>query len=89
MVSMIATAATEQTAASNDIAASTSDISQLAQQSSGSAKDTEQACTSLNKLAEDMRQVIGEFRIERHKGGYAIQLSNEPRKQLQPAWQSN
>ena len=61
---MIATAATEQTAASAEISESASRISQLATDNSHAAQDTTEACKSLSELANDLDGIIHQFRIE-------------------------
>ena len=70
-IHMIATAATEQTAASQEIAGSASDISRLASESSQAAEDAAQASQNLSQLANELDGVIRQFRIggESQPGG--------------------
>ena len=65
---MIATAATEQTAASREIAESASYLSGLAQDSTQAAEEAAAASRSLSELAHEMDGVIREFRIVKDKG---------------------
>ncbi|MDR3724782.1 MAG: HAMP domain-containing methyl-accepting chemotaxis protein [Terracidiphilus sp.] len=65
MVQLIATAATEQTAASNEISNSTGAISNLAHENSSAAEVTSEACHDLNNLATEMKKVIAGFQIAR------------------------
>jgi methyl-accepting chemotaxis protein len=64
MIHLIATATTEQTAASGEIAVSANQISQLATQNSHAAEETTEACRSLSSLAHELDGVIRQFRIE-------------------------
>jgi len=61
MISLIATAATEQTAASGEISESASHISQLATENAQAADDTASACKNLSELASDLDGVIRQF----------------------------
>jgi len=62
-IALIATAATQQTAASREIAESAGYLSNLAQESTQSADDAAAASRSLSELAHDMDGVIREFHI--------------------------
>jgi methyl-accepting chemotaxis protein len=62
-ISMIATAATEQTAASREISESASYLSNLALESAQSAEDAAAASRNLSELACDMDGVIRQFHI--------------------------
>jgi methyl-accepting chemotaxis protein len=70
-IHMIATAATEQTAASNEISESTSQISSLATESAQASEDAAAASKSLSKLANELDGVIRQFHIgdEKQPGG--------------------
>jgi len=61
---MIATAATEQTAASEEISESASQISQLATQNSHAAEETTEACKNLSVLANELDGIIRQFKID-------------------------
>jgi methyl-accepting chemotaxis protein len=63
-IAMIATAATEQTAASREIAESAGEISRLAAESSSSADDAAEASKNLSKLAAGLDGVIRKFRLD-------------------------
>jgi methyl-accepting chemotaxis protein len=74
MISMIATAATEQTSASREISESAGQISQLAGENSLAADETAMACKSLTELANDLDGMIRQFRIddESSQGGRMV-----------------
>jgi methyl-accepting chemotaxis protein len=71
MIHLIATAATEQTAASGEISNSASHISQLAGENAQAAEETAEACKSLSTLAIELDALIVQFRIddEKQQGG--------------------
>jgi methyl-accepting chemotaxis protein len=62
-IRLIATAATEQTAASGEISESARDISSLATENSHAAEETAEACKNLSALASNLDGMIGQFRI--------------------------
>lgn len=64
MVSQIATAASEQWKATEDINTSISQIAGLTQQSSSAAEETAKACTDLSTLAQDLQNLVGQFKLE-------------------------
>jgi methyl-accepting chemotaxis protein len=63
-IHLIATAATEQTAASGEIAESASHISNLATENAHAAEEAAEACKSLSALATDLDGIIRQFRIQ-------------------------
>jgi methyl-accepting chemotaxis protein len=63
MISLIATAASEQTAASGEISESTGHISQLAGENTQAAEEIAEACHSLSALAAQLEEQVGQFRI--------------------------
>jgi methyl-accepting chemotaxis protein len=63
-VHLIATAATEQTAASGEISESASQISRLAEENSQAAEETASACKNLASLSNDLNSIIGQFNLE-------------------------
>ena len=67
MIHLIATAATEQTAAAGEISESASQISQLATENSHASEETAEGCKQLTVLANDLDGVIRQFRIEGEK----------------------
>jgi methyl-accepting chemotaxis protein len=64
MISLIATAATEQTAASQEISESAGSISKLAEENSIASDETASACKNLTELANDLDGLIRQFRID-------------------------
>ena len=70
-VELIATAATEQTAASGEISESAGQISQLATESSHGAEEAVEALKNLASLANDLDGMINQFHMEqtRESGG--------------------
>ena len=66
-ISLIATAATQQTAASREVAESASYLSTLAQESTQAADDAAGASHGLSQLANQMDGVIGQFHIGESK----------------------
>ncbi len=68
MIHMIATAATEQTAASNEIADSASQISSLAMENCRADEETAQECRNLSSLAADMDKIIRQFQFGEQQG---------------------
>ena len=63
-IQLIATAATEQTAASGEISESASQISQLSTENAQSAEAAVQGLNSLAGLASDLDSIIRQFRLE-------------------------
>jgi methyl-accepting chemotaxis protein len=63
MIHMIASAATEQTAASGEISRSAGQISQLATANSHAAGETAQACQHLSSMASDLDGMIRQFTL--------------------------
>jgi methyl-accepting chemotaxis protein len=71
MIQLIATAATEQTAAAGEISESATHISQLATENSHAAEETAEGCKQLSLLANDLDGIIRQFRLsdENQHGG--------------------
>jgi methyl-accepting chemotaxis protein len=63
-INLIATAATEQTAASGEISESASHISQLATENAQAADEAAQASKNLSLLATNLDGILRQFRIE-------------------------
>src|SRR6201999_2483839 len=63
MIQMIATAATEQTAAAGEISESATHISQLATENSHSAEETAEGCKQLSQLASELDNIIRNFQL--------------------------
>jgi methyl-accepting chemotaxis protein len=70
-IQMIATAATEQTTASNEISESVGDISSLATESAQASEDAAAASKNLSELANEIDGIIRQFNIgdEKQPGG--------------------
>jgi methyl-accepting chemotaxis protein len=70
-IQLIATAATEQTAASGEISESAGQISQLAVENTQGAEEAAEGLKNLASLANDLQGMIQQFRLEeaRQKGG--------------------
>lgn len=64
MISLIAGAATEQSAASGEIARNIAGISESAQQASSAATQTASACEELSRLSSDLESVVRQFRLD-------------------------
>jgi len=64
MISLIATAATEQTAASREVSESAGNISHLADENSVAADEVAQACKNLTELSNDLDRMIRQFNID-------------------------
>lgn len=64
MIQLIATAATEQTAASGEISQSATEISKLAMENSQGSEETSEACKSLSSLANDLDSIIRQFQLQ-------------------------
>jgi methyl-accepting chemotaxis protein len=85
MIELIATAATEQTAAAGEISQSAGQISQLAGENTQAADEIASACQNLSQLASDLDGVIRQFRIDDDvQPGGRIQPAR-PAAQLHPA----
>jgi methyl-accepting chemotaxis protein len=63
MIQLIASAATEQNAASAEIAESASQISKLSTENYQASEETSEACQSLSSLANDLDGIIRQFRL--------------------------
>jgi methyl-accepting chemotaxis protein len=63
-IQLIATAATEQTAASGEISESAGHISQLATENTQGAEEAVEALKNLTSLANDLDGMIGQFQLE-------------------------
>jgi methyl-accepting chemotaxis protein len=68
MISTIATAATEQSATTEQINSNVSQISSSTQESSTAAEQTSKACADLSSLAFDLQNLVSQFRLESTHG---------------------
>jgi methyl-accepting chemotaxis protein len=93
MITHIATAATEQAAATEQVNGNMEQISRMVQQSAVSAEESAKACQDLSSLAFDLQQVVSKFKVDsgngarRRKGGKAAQL-HEPEALSAPMFNS-
>jgi methyl-accepting chemotaxis protein len=73
MITHIATAATEQAAATDQVNGNMEQISKMVQQSAISAEESAKACQDLSSLALDLQQVVSKFKVAEHSRtrGYA------------------
>ncbi len=83
MIHLIATAATEQTAASGEISSSANQISQLAGENAHAAAETAEATKSLSALASELDGLIVQFRIDEE--GKRVDLQKTTRKSVSSA----
>jgi methyl-accepting chemotaxis protein len=79
MVTHIATAATQQASATDDINNSMNQIARLLMESAEGAQQSEKACQELSGLAFDLRKLVGNFRLPDERsgaGGFAGQTGS-------------
>jgi len=69
MVAQIATAATEQSAATEEVNSNIEQIAKVTQETAEGARQSANACQELSRLALELRNLIGEFKI--HNGDAA------------------
>jgi len=62
-VSQIATAAEEQTATTNEISNNIQQMSQVVQRTAQGAQETSESASGLSKLAEELKGIVGKFRL--------------------------
>ncbi len=62
-ITQIAAAATEQSAATEEVSNSISDIARLAETSSRGAQNSANACDELSSLAQDLENLVGQFKL--------------------------
>lgn len=86
MVRQIATAATEQAAASEEINRSVTEISNSTGESSTAAEATAQACSDLSNLAFNLQDLVRRFRLEAKPTSTSLVRRNDVAKpNQQPA----
>lgn len=76
MVTHIATAATQQSSATDDINNSMNQIARLLIESADGAQQSEKACQDLSGLAFGLRKLVGNFRLPQN-GGLKDNMSAE------------
>jgi methyl-accepting chemotaxis protein len=87
MIQMIATAATEQTAASGEISESAGNISKLAGENSRAAAEAADASNNLSRLANDLDGMIRGFRMcDEKKGGACGEMNFDQAVQAHAKW---
>ncbi|MDR3723320.1 MAG: methyl-accepting chemotaxis protein [Terracidiphilus sp.] len=87
-INLIATAATEQTAASGEISESAGQISQLSNESAHGAEESVEALKSLSSLANDLDGMIRQFQLDNNNqpgGRFTPSGQHAPHHTLQPA----
>jgi hypothetical protein len=63
MITQIATAATQQSSATEQVNSNVSKISSLTEESSLSAQHTAQACAELSTMAIDLQNLVNQFKV--------------------------
>ncbi len=86
-IQLIASAATEQTAASGEISESAGRISQLAVQNTQGAGEAVSALADLSRLASDLDRMIHQFQLDDGSGPQGGQRSASREPVGSPAWQ--
>lgn len=69
-VTQIATAATEQSAATEEVNNSVAQIAKVTQETTEGADETAKACQELSRMALELRELLGEFKL--HDGGEEV-----------------
>ena len=82
MVTQIATAATEQASATEDIQNSAQRIAGMATDSSHAANTSAEACEHLNALAQRLQEIVSVFRVSGHNSGARAYNA----RRAQPEW---
>lgn len=68
MVALVATAATEQTSASQEVSQSMERIAQMVEEASSAADQTAQTCKDLAQLAASLEQAVSQFKLNEGSG---------------------
>ena len=63
MISQIATAATEQSSATEQVNANVTQISNLTQGASSAAEETAKSCAELSTMAFDLQNLVNQFNL--------------------------
>lgn len=80
MIHLIATAATEQAAASGEISQSAAQISQLATENTQGSEETAEECKSLSSLAADLDSIIRQFQLHEKSQGRPVAAAAKTRR---------
>jgi methyl-accepting chemotaxis protein len=87
MINMIATAATEQTAASGEISESASNISRLGEENARAAAEAAEASTNLSRLANELDGTIRGFRMcDENAGAGCGEMNFDSAVELHARW---
>lgn len=74
MVAEIATAASEQSSATESINSNIFQIASTTQESSQAVEQTARACNDLSRMAQDLRNLVGQFKLSyAHRGGLQME----------------
>jgi methyl-accepting chemotaxis protein len=85
MISQIATAATEQSATTEQINSNIAQISSTAQESSVAAEETAKACTDLSGRALDLQNIVTQFKLELNGGAKRNSSPTRPHEKPGPS----
>jgi methyl-accepting chemotaxis protein len=86
MITHIATAATQQAAATEQINGNMEQISRMVQQSAISAGESAKACQDLSSLAMDLQQVVAKFKVNSGDAGHRHAEQNLPLRDAQMSY---
>ncbi|HTZ96957.1 MAG TPA: HAMP domain-containing methyl-accepting chemotaxis protein [Terriglobales bacterium] len=78
MITHIATAATEQSSASEEINNNMEQISRLVKESATGAQQSAKACQDLSGLAFDLQKMVGNFKVDDGNGSGYVRRSTKP-----------
>ena len=81
MVTQIATAATEQSAATEEVNSSVERIAKITQETAKGAHQSADACGELSKLALDLRNLVSEFKLGNGNGAAGRARKLAPRRE--------
>jgi methyl-accepting chemotaxis protein len=86
MVTQIATAATEQASATEDIQNSAQRIAGMATDASQAANTSAEACEHLNALAQRLQEIVGVFHVSSEASSHASGARSYRGREAQPEW---
>ena len=81
MIGQIATASTEQAAATEEVSRTMADIARLIDLSAAGTQDSARASAELSRLAVELQNLVGQFRLE-SAGTASTHIGAQPLKQL-------
>ncbi len=88
MIATIASAATQQSAASEEINASVTHISSSAQSASSASDQTAKACTELSTLAFELQRLVSQFKLDSNSHPTVLDGDRMERDQMKAARKS-